>query len=243
MEWQQTGVVLSALRHGETSAIADIFTRQRGRWKGLVRGGRSSTMRPVLQPGNQVQATWRARLEDHLGNFIIEPISFRAARLIDDPFKLAGLTTLTEITQILPEREPHERVFDALQIVLNALEDDDIWPALLVRWEMGLLDDMGYGLDLTHCAATGVNDDLVFVSPRSARAVSASAGEPYRDKLLALPQFLVGGNIVTPSAQDVLAGLELTGHFLTRHIFQARGIPAPESRSWIMAHLKQLAQS
>ncbi|MGI9465342.1 MAG: DNA repair protein RecO, partial [Aestuariivirgaceae bacterium] len=199
-------------------------------------------MRPVLQPGNEVQATWRARLEDHLGNFTIEPVSFRAARLIDDPFKLAGLTALTELTQVLPEREPHERVFDALEIVLDALDDDAVWPALLVRWELGLLDDLGYGLDLSRCAATGVNDDLTYVSPKSARAVSASASEPYRDKLLTLPHFLAGGTSA-PTPSDVLSGFELTGHFLSRHIFQARGVTAPESRSWIIERLKQQAQS
>ena len=230
MEWQQTGVVLGVKRHGETSAIADVFTRAQGRWKGLVRGGRSRTMRPVLQPGNLVQATWRARLEDHLGNFTIEPVSFRAAGLIDDPFKLAGLTCLTELAQLLAEREPHERVYDALSIVLDQLDDDDVWPALLVRWELGLLDNLGYGLDLTKCAATGVNDNLVYVSPKSARAVSASAGEPYRDKLLALPGFLTGNSAAAPSARDVLDGFRLTGYFLTRHIFEARGITAPESR-------------
>ena len=242
MEWQQTGVVLGVLRHGETSAIVDLFTRERGRWKGLVRGGRSRTMRPVLQPGNTVEATWRARLEDHLGAFTIEPLSFRAARLIDEPFKLSGLTALTELTQLLPEREAHERVFDALAIVLDALEDDDVWPALYVRWELGLLDDLGYGLDLTKCAATGANDDLIYVSPKSARAVSASAGEPYREKLLALPAFLRGRSQEIPEPADVLAGLELTGFFLHRHLFTARGIAPPEARGWIADRLKRTSQ-
>ena len=241
MEWQETGIVLAVKRHGETSTIADIFTRENGRWKGLVRGGRSRAMRPVLQPGNEVQATWRARLEDHLGNFAIEPVTFRAARLIDEPFKLAGLTALTELTQILPEREAHPRVFDAMAVVLDALEDDDIWPVLLVRWELGLLDDIGYGLDLSSCAATGSNDNLVWVSPKSAKAVSASAGEPYRDKLLRLPGFLAGPGQGAPTMEDLIDGFALTGHFLHRHVFAARGVPPPESRGWIIDHLRRMA--
>ena len=239
MQWQQTGVLLSVKRHGETSAIVDVFTREHGRWKGLVRGGRSRTMRPVLQPGNVVEATWRARLADHLGVFSIEPVSFRAARLIDEPLKLAGLTALTELTQILPEREAHARVYDAMQIVLDALDDDDMWPALLVRWELGLLDDLGYGLDLSSCVATGANDNLIYVSPKSARAVSASAGEPYRQKLLALPPFLTGAGVGAPSTADIVNGFMLTGYFLNRHLFAARGIAAPESRGWIIDRLKR----
>lgn len=239
MEWQQTGVLLSVKRHGETSAIVDVFTREHGRWKGLVRGGRSRKMRPILQPGNVVEATWRARLADHLGSFAIEPVSFRAARLIDDPLKLAGLTALTELTQILPEREAHARVYDAMQVVMDALDDDELWPALLVRWELGLLDDLGYGLDLASCAATGANDDLIFVSPKSARAVSASAGERYRDKLLALPSFLTGAGVGAPTTDDIVNGFMLTGYFLNRHLFAARGIAAPESRGWIIDRLKR----
>ena len=238
MEWQQTGVLLSVKRHGENSSIVDVFTRSHGRWKGLVRGGRSRTMRPVLQPGNVVEATWRARLPDHLGSFTMEPVLFRAARLIDEPLRLAGLTALTELTRVLPEREAHERVFDAMQIVLDALEDDDLWPALLVRWELGLLDDLGYGLDLTSCAATGTNDNLIYVSPRSARAVSASAGEPYHDKLLALPAFLTGAP-GTPTLEDIVNGFMLTGYFLNRHLFAARGLAAPESRGWIIDRLQR----
>ena len=242
MEWHATGIILSVRRHGETAAIADVITRDQGRWKGLVRGGRSRTMRPVLQPGNEVAVTWRARLEDHLGSYAIEPVSFRAARLIDDPLKLAGLTTLMELVQVLPEREPHPRVFDAMHVVLEALDDDDLWPALLVRWELGLLDDLGYGLDLASCAATGGNDNLIYVSPKSARAVSASAGEPYHDKLLPLPAFLSGSLATSPSTEDIINGFRLTGYFLNRHLFAARGLVAPESRAWIIDRLKRAGE-
>ncbi len=240
MEWHHTGIILSVRRHGENNAIADIITRELGRWKGLVRGGRSRAMRPVLQPGNSVDATWRARLEDHLGTFAIEPRRFRAAALIDDPFRLAGLTTLTELAQILPEREAHIGVYDAFEMVLDALTEDDVWPALMVRWELGLLDDLGYGLDLSACAATGSSDDLIFVSPKSGRAVSASAGEPYRDRLLVLPAFLSGRGGSSPVPADIVNAFRLTGHFLHRHIFQPRGIKIPESRAWIIDRLIEL---
>ncbi len=239
MEWRDEGIILSVRLHGETSVIADILTATRGRNLGLIRGGRSRQQRPILQQGNIVSAQWRGRLEDHLGSFSIEPLHFRAGALIDEPLKLAGLTTLTALAQLLPEREPHPRIYAALRLTLDALDDDDVWPALLVRWEMGLLDELGFGLDLARCAATGSVDDLVFVSPRSGRAVCRSAGEPYRDRLLGLPGFLMGRQAGVPTDADVLAGLKLTGYFLDRHVFDPRGVAVPESRSWIMDWLAQ----
>jgi DNA repair protein RecO (recombination protein O) len=239
MEWRDEGIILSAKAHGETSAIADILTASRGRTLGLVRGGRSRMQRPVLQPGNIVAAHWRARLEDHLGNYVLEPLLLKAGSLIDEPFKLAGLTTLTALAQLLPEREPHPKIYAALRLTLDALEDDDIWPALLVRWEMGLLDELGFGLDLARCAVTGTADELAYVSPKSGRAVSKVAGELYRDKLLVLPGFLKGTQAGTPTPDDVVAGLKLTGFFLMRHVFEPRGADMPESRSWIAGRLAQ----
>ena len=156
---------------------------------------------------------------------------------MQDPFRLAGLATLAGLAQLLPEREPHGRIFDALQVVLEAIEQDDVWPALLVRWEMGLLDELGFGLDLTACAATGAREELVYVSPRSGKSVSATAGEPYRDRLLRLPAFL---KVNAPaSACDVLDGLKLTGFFLDRHVFEPRGVAAPEQRQWILRALAE----
>ena len=209
MEWKDEGIVLVVRRHGETSAIVEILTLTHGRSLGLVRGGRSRRLRPVLQPGNIVLATWRARLEEHLGNFLIEPMELKAGLLIDE----------------------------AMRVVLDALHDEDTWPALLVRWEMGLLDELGFGLDLARCAVTGGREDLVYVSPRTGRAVSREAGEAYHDRLLALPAFLKGIQAGTPGLSDVRDGLKLTGFFLDRHVFGPRGIAAPESRHWIVAHL------
>lgn len=237
MEWRDEGVILSVRRHGETSAIAEVLTAEHGRCLGLVRGGRSRMQRPVLQPGNIVAVTWRARLEEHLGNFSLEPLSLRAGAILEEPFRLAGLTTLAGLAQLLPEREPHRRLYDAFHIVLDAIDVDDVWPALLARWEMGLLDELGFGLDLSSCVASGAVTDLTYVSPRSGRAVSAAAGAPYQDRLFRLPAFLVQGG--GACAQDVADAMKITGYFLNRHVFEPRGVSVPEQRAWI---LRQLAE-
>jgi len=237
MEWRDEGVILSVRRHGETSAIVEALTAGHGRSLGIVRGGRSRVQRPVLQPGNKVHLTWRARLEEHLGNFTIEAITLKAGAIMDEPFRLAGLSTLAGLAQLLPEREPHQRIYDALLVILDAIEQDDVWPALLVRWEMGLLDELGFGLDLSKCAATGEERELVYISPKSGRAVSAAAGGPYRERLLALPPFLLSSASATPA--DVLDGFKLTGHFLARHILEPRGIDAPEQRQWVIRRLME----
>ena len=239
MEWREEGIILGLRRYGETNVIAEILTRTRGRWLGLVRGGRSRAMRPVLQPGNLVLASWRARLEDHLGTFITEPVTLRAGTIMADPLQLAALTTLTALAQFLPEREAHPRIYDAMRLVIDRLEEPAIWPALLVRWELGLLDELGFGLDLGRCAVTGSTENLIYVSPRTGRAVSRSAGEAYRDKLLSLPEFLRGSQGATLQLADILAGFELTGHFLSRHIFEPRGATAPQSRSWMLTQLAE----
>ena len=237
MEWRDEGVVLSVRRHGETSAIAEILTAAHGRCLGLVRGGRSRTMRPVLQAGNEVQLTWRARIEDHLGTFTLEPMVLRAGAIMEQPFRLAGLATLAGLAQLLPEREPHAPTFEAMRVVLAAIEQDDIWPALLARWEMGLLEELGFGLDLKACAATGTRDGLAFVSPRSGRAVSATAGAPYRDRLFRLPDFLRAN--APANATDIVDGLRITGYFLDRHVFEPRGASPPEQRQWIIRALAE----
>lgn len=228
MEWRDEGIILSVRGHGETSAIAEIFTVEHGRSLGLVRGGRSRHMRPVLQPGNLVSATWRARLEDHLGNFSLEPLSLRAGFIMENALRLSGLASLAALAHVLPEREPHGKLYEASRIVLEAIDQDQLWPVLMVRWEMGLLDELGFGLDLSRCASTGVAEDLVYVSPRTGKAVSAAAGKPYHDRLFALPGFL--RNEVLVADGDVLAGLKLTGYFLERHIFGPRNLKLPQAR-------------
>lgn len=237
MDWSGTGYILSVKKHGETSAIIEIFNREQGRHLGLVRGGVSRRMRPILQAGNSVQVEWRARLSEHLGYFTVEPLTSRAAELMDDRLSLAGLNALCAIArETLPEREGFALVYDAFEILLANLDNPDIWPALFVQWEAGLLTAMGYGLDLGSCAATGTNDNLVYVSPRSGRAVSASAGEPYHDKMLALPSFMIGGRFITP--EDIAAGLRLTGYFLETRVQWGVNRTLPDARAQMIARLE-----
>ncbi len=238
MEWQGDGFILNTRKHGENSVIIDVLTRDRGRHMGLIRGGRSRTMRPVLQAGNLVKVVWRARLEDHLGVFSVDPHRMIVAGIIDDIHRLAALTTITTLASLLPEREPHPRIYDASLLLIDHLQDDAIWPAVLVKWEMGLLEELGFGLDLSKCAASGETKDLTHVSPRTGRAVCAREAEPWKDKLLALPAF-VAGSPGAPTSAEVAQGLRLTGHFLARHIFEPRDVSAPEQRQRILRWLEQ----
>jgi DNA repair protein RecO (recombination protein O) len=238
MEWRDEAIILSVRGHGETSAIAEVFCAEHGRVMGLVRGGRSRTSRPVLQPGNLVSVVWRARLEEHLGNFTLEPLHLRAGLIIENALRLSGLSSLTCLAQVLPEREPHPKLYEALRVVLETIDDDHVWPALMVRWEMGLLDELGFGLDLTTCVATGGVDDLVYVSPKSGRAVSGVAGRPYHARLFGLPGFL-RGEAGAPLA-DVMDGLILTGHFLERHVLSPRNMVLPQARAMMQRALMQL---
>ncbi len=238
MQWQGDGLILNTRKHGESSAIIDVLTRDRGRHMGLVRGGRSRAMRPVLQAGNLVNVVWRARLEDHLGAFSVDPHRMIVAAIIDDVHRLAALTTITTLASLLPEREPHPRIYEASLLLIDHLQDDAIWPAVLVKWEMGLLDELGFGLDLSKCAVSGDTVDLSHVSPRTGRAVCAREAEPWQDKLLALPAFVTNGSN-GPTRTEVAQGLRLTGHFLIRHIFEPRGVSVPEQRQRILRWLEQ----
>ena len=236
MDWESEGYILSVKKHGETSAIIDVFMPDKGRHLGLVRGGVSRRSRPVLQPGNKVKVAWRGRLSEHLGAYTVEALSARAAELMDDRLSLSGLNAICAVArECLPEREPHIDVYRALEVLIENLHDHEIWPALYVRWEAGLLTAMGYGLDLKSCAATGVNDNLTHVSPRSGRAVSASAAEPYKDKLLKLPGFLLG-RPYAPLA-DVADGLSLTGYFLETRVQWGVNKTLPEARTRMIGRL------
>jgi DNA repair protein RecO (recombination protein O) len=229
MEWTDDGFVLAVRPHGETSAIASLLTRDHGRHPGLVRGGAGRRMRGILQPGHQVRATWRGRLAEHLGNYALEPMQAFAADLLRDPLRLAALSAACAVAErALPEREAHPAVYDGLGILLAALVGQH-WPSIYIKWELGLLAELGYGLDLSSCAATGRNDELAYVSPRTGRAVSLSAGEPYRDKLLPLPPFLLiaGGE---GSGMEIANGLRMTGYFLERNLFAPHGVGLPAAR-------------
>jgi DNA repair protein RecO (recombination protein O) len=223
MQWTDEALVLGLRRQGETSVILELMTRNHGRHLGLVHGGRSRRMQPVLQAGNRVQATWRARLDESLGAFVVEPIESVAARLMGSGLALYGMSHLAGLLRLLPERDPHPELFAAAGLLVAHLDDPDIAPPLMVRFELALLAELGF-----------------YVSPRSGRAVSASAGEPYRDKLLALPDFLRervpgAGLPMTPDARDVTEGFTLTGYFLDQHIWGPRAIPVPEERTRFVA--------
>jgi len=230
MQWSDEGIILSVKAHGETAAVAEIFTRAHGRHLGLVHGGRSRKLRPILQTGNHVDATWKARLAEHLGHVTVELRKGYAAQAMDDVLALAGLSSLCGLSRLLPERDPHPALFEVALFVLGYLDEPDVWPALMVRWELALLDELGFGLDLSACAATGANDNLIYVSPKSGRAVSASAGADYKDRLLRLPSFLCKGRQGTPTLEDIVDGLTLTGHFLETRVLIPREAQMPASR-------------
>ena len=237
MQWSDEGVILSVKPHGETAAVAEIFTRAHGRHLGLVHGGRSRKLRPVLQTGNHVDAVWKARLAEHLGHVAVELRKGYAAQAMEDALALAGLTSLCSLARLLPERDPHPSLYEVTLFVLGYLDDPDVWPALMVRWELALLDELGFGLDLAACAATGKTTDLVYVSPKSGRAVSAEAGEPYKHRLLALPPFLLGGAAGAVTAEHLRAGFALTGHFLDARVLRPGEIEMPECRARLLSYL------
>src|SRR5882672_4348417 len=235
MEWTDTGIVLGTRKHGEANAILELMTPAHGRHLGLVRGGAGSRMKPVLQPGNTVAATWRARLDEHLGHFVVEGIELRAASFLPSAHALYGVTHLAALCRLLPERDPHAAVFEALHATVDRLGEPAAVATLVARFELQLLAELGFGLDLSACAATGGVLDLAYVSPKTGRAVSRSAGEPWHDRLLALPAFFGGEGAGHPSAEDLAAGFALTGFFLERHVFEPRGAALPEARAAFIA--------
>ena len=238
MDWSDEGIFLSAKPLGEANAVAELFTLEHGRHLGLVRGGRSRRMRPLLQPGNLLRVTWRARLSEHLGGFNTELMEPLAARVLDDKLALAAISSLTGLAKLLPERDPHPALYRAALDVLHSLQDPGAWPALLVRWELHLLQELGFGLDLSECAATGTGEDLVYVSPRSGRAVSREAGRPYGDKLFKLPAFLLD-EAAPASEGEILSGFALTGYFLERDVLAPHGLALPQARERLIAFLSK----
>src|SRR6267142_5737346 len=225
MEWIDDGIVLGVRRHGESSAIAELLTRAHGRHLGLVRGGAGSRMRPLLQPGNSVHAIWRARLDEHLGTYAIEGTRLRAATLLGASHAAYGVTHLAALARLLPERDPHEDIYDRLDRTLDDFDDAGGAAVHVVRFELAMLAELGFGLDLENCAATGETTDLIYVSPKSGGAVSRAAGEPWRDRLMRLPPFLREGEGGPNgwSDQDLQDGFRLTGLFLLRHVLEPRG--------------------
>ncbi len=237
MEWRDEGLVIGVRRHGEHSAIVEAMTRSHGRHFELVRGGRSKRLAAALQPGNSLGLVWRARLDEHLGAYAVEPLNARAGRLMGSALGLAGINYLGALARLLPERDPHQAVFEALILIVDRLHDAAIAPALVARFEAQVLAECGFRLDLSRCAVTGTSEGLSYVSPRSGRAVSLSAGAPWRDRLLPLPAFLREGAPLEapPSAEQVADGFRMTGFFLLRDVFSTRGQSLPDSRRAFLA--------
>lgn len=230
MHWSDRALVLGCRVLGESGIILEAMTRGHGRHLGLVHGGRSRRLGPVLQAGNTLAVTWRARLDEQLGTYAVEEDVSRAARLIASPAALLGMATMASHLRLLAERDPHPLLFDAAETLLAHLDDPHLGPALFGLFELSLLSEFGFGLDLSACAATGAEEDLAYVSPRSGRAVGRRPGEPYRERLLPLPRFLREGIGELPGAAEIGEAFRLTGFFLSEHLYDARGLPLPEAR-------------
>src|SRR3954449_10844682 len=245
MEWTDEGIVLGVRRHGESSAIVELLTREHGRHLGLVRGGAGSRMRPLLQPGNSVRAVWRARLDEHLGYYAVEGTRLRAATLLGSSHATYGVTHLASLARLLPERDPHEDIYEMFERTLDDFDDAGEAAAHLIRFELAMLAELGFGLDLENCAATGATSDLIYVSPKSGGAVSRGAGEPYRERLLRLPPFLRQGEVQGDlTDQDLQDGFRLTGLFLLRHLLEPRGQGHSDARDgFINAVSRQRARA
>jgi DNA repair protein RecO (recombination protein O) len=231
MDWTDEGIVLSARRHGENALIVNLLTREHGRHAGLVRSGASARNRGLYQPGNLLAASWRGRLSEHLGNLTCELQRAWAAPLLHQPLPLLALSAATAVLDsALPERAPVPELFESLGGLIASLGEPG-WQETYIRWELALLAELGFGLDLTSCAATGETEALIYVSPKSGRAVSAAAGRVYRDRLLALPGFLLGHE-TSGRADDVSAGIKLTGYFLAKYVLgdTRNGLPAARQR-------------
>lgn len=240
MEWREEGILLAVRPHGESAAIAEVFTPGHGRHAGLVRGGASRRLAPVLQPGAQLDVTWRARLEDHLGNFTVEPARSRAGAMADR-LGLAGLNAVCALLSFaLPEREAHPRLYRQSEQLLDLLDRGDVWPLAYLQWELALLEDTGFGLDLSACAVTGAVEGLAYVSPRTGRAVTAAGAGDYADRLLPLPPVLRGAGEAGDA--EIAEALRVTGYFLENHLAPELGTkPLPEARARLVRRIRRRA--
>jgi DNA repair protein RecO (recombination protein O) len=236
MQWTDEGIVIGVKRHGEASGILELMTREHGRHFGMVRGGFGSRLKPVLQTGNSVSANWRARLDEHLGNFTVEGTRLRASNFFAASHAIYGVSHLAALMRLLPERDPHAGLYAVFEEILDRLEDPVLAAPMVVRFELQLLAELGFGLDLEQCAATGATGDLIYVSPKSGRAVSRAAGAPYADRMLRLPAFLRERETL-PAGRDLADGFALTGLFLARYVLEPRGLTLTDERAHFIAAL------
>nr|WP_174839530.1 DNA repair protein RecO [Ruegeria lacuscaerulensis] len=231
VDWRDHGILLTTRRHGETAAIIEVFTQAHGRHAGVVRGGTSRKIAPILQPGAQLDVLWRARLEEHIGTFQVEPLRSRAAAAFSGRLALAGLNSVVALLSFcLPEREPHPAIYKHSEQLMDLLGQDEVWPLAYLLWELALLEELGFGLDLSSCAVTGSTEGLVYVSPKTGRAVSAQGAGEWADRLLPLPPCLRGEG--SAPDEEIAQGLLTTGYFLENHLAPALGHkPVPEART------------
>ncbi|WP_375254819.1 DNA repair protein RecO [Yoonia sp.] len=231
IEWRDEAALLATRPFGETSVIIEVFTAEHGRHAGVVRGGTSRKVAPILQPGAQLAVSWKARLDSHLGAFSVEPVRSRAAAAMGDRLALAGLNAVCALlAMVLPEREPHRAFYDRTVALLDLLGQSDVWPLAYLRWELALLDEMGFGLDLSACAVRGVNEDLVFVSPKSGRAVSREGAGEWADRMLPLPPVMAGRG--DASGAQIARALFTTGYFLEHRLINGLADrPVPPARA------------
>lgn len=232
ISWTDDAVILTSRPFGETSVIVEVFSKDQGRHAGVVRGGISRKIAPTLQPGSQVNVTWKARLNEHLGSFTVEPVRSRAAQAMGDRLALAGLNAVTGLlVMVAPEREPHVPLYDRTIGLLDLLGQADVWPLAYLRWEQALLEEMGFGMDLSACAVRGVNEDLAFVSPKTGRAVSRDAAGEWADRLLPLPPVLAGKG--DADNVQIIVALGTTGFFIEKRLLRGLGdkaMPAARQR-------------
>ena len=240
IEWRDEGALLKVRKHGENATIIEVFTETRGRAAGIVRGGTSRKIAPMLQPGAQLAVTWKARLEDHLGSFTVEPVRSRTAQVMQDRLALAGLNAVTGLLAfVLPEREAHAPLYRRSVRLLDLLGQGDVWPLAYLQWELALLEEMGFALDLTRCAATGATEGLAYVSPRTGRAVSRGGAGDWADRLLPLPPVLMGQGDATGA--EIARALGTTGYFLHNHLAPALGDkPVPDVRDRLLNVLRRM---
>ena len=239
MEWTDDGLIIGVRRHGEANAIVELLTHKHGRYLGIVRGGGSRRQAAALQPGNAVRATWRARLDEQLGNFALEVTGANAGALMVQPHSAFALTHIALLMRLLPERDPHPDLFELTQAIVEHLGEARLTGMMVARLELRLLSELGFGLDLEQCAAPGGRNDLLYVSPKSGRAVSRDAGEPWRQQLFELPFFLIAEVAEPPSIDDIENAFALTGHFLARRVFEPRALAWPEARAALIATLRR----
>ncbi len=239
IDWREEGVLLKVKRHGEDSAIIEVFTRDHGRHAGVVRGGGSRKIAPLLQPGAQLDLTWRARLDEHLGNFTFEPVRSRAAIVLSDRLALAGLNAVAALlVTVLPERDPHPPLYARTMALLDLLGDSELWPLAYLHWEVALLEEMGFALDLSRCAVTGTTEGLELVSPKTGRAVSRAGAGEWADKLLPLPPVLRGEGDAEPA--DIVAALAMTGWFIEHRLVRGSSDrPLPPARARLIEAIER----